>query len=967
MRRSLVAWGTSLMAVALPFALATAQEATTGTIEGTVVDAHGAPLPGVTVTITSAQGSKTETSDVNGRFRFPYLTAGKYGLQSRLQGFNTVKHQGLDVRLGSRVQVEVTMTVGVTETVEVVGTPSVVDITTTTTGATISSELMSSIPLGRSFSSTLELAPGVVASGIGEANPSIAGASGLENVYVVDGVTINNTGFGTAGSFTGAYGALGTGVSFDYVKEVQIKTGGYEPEYGEALGGYINLVTKNGGNEFAGSAFAYYQGAGLEAERKSSDAIRAAAELTSLQSTDLGFELGGPVVRDKAFFFAAFNPILTTQTLRTAPTRREELGVDHELEVDRTKYNYAGNMKWFAHPKHTFTVSAFGDPGIGPNGAQNQTALAAEDPTRLFTEIRFGGHNAVARWEGELLPNGFIEASYAYHRDLFEEEPAVKDPLGFDNRPVIDPATGDTLSTAPRVYGGAGAGQDATSTNSQYRVKFSSYLQGGGEHNLRYGFEFQDIGYDREFFLAGPSGVALPDGNVSTTGFIWDIDPAGNRFQIVTYGSAPLQETTNHYLAAFLSDSWSPVKWINLMAGVRYEQNTLLGSARKFSWDNNWAPRFHLTVDPTRDGKSKASFSYGRFFGKVPNDIAVRAMSNESIYIVAYPLSSVDLTDPNNPRITGPASGFDAFGYAGTRIDPESKLTYQDEYLVAAERELLPFLNVGVSYMHRQLGRTLEDVALVPYSHQVDSLIAAPFGEYFITNPTPALGFPKPSRKYDAVTVMAEKRFRSDDRWQLLASYTWSRLQGNYEGYFRRENGQSDPFITSLFDWPYLADPEIFKYLIEDTVLPNDRTHVFNLFGSYALRFRLNLGASVKVQRGIPLTRVGFNEVYQGPNEIPLEPRGTRGRGPTTTDLGFHADYTFKLGRQGVVLVFDIFNFLNQQKGIEFDQRYELFGTVDPHPSLNIPPCPSCLNTDFLRPTLFQEPLRIRFATRLQF
>src|SRR5262249_25837815 len=165
---------------------AMAQEATSGTIEGTVTDASGAPLPGVTVTLSSSQGPKTRTTAADGRFVFAQLPADTYTVKALLEGFNTVERKDIDVRLGSRLRIDVVMTAGVTEKIEVIGQAPVVDLSTTTTGTTFSSEMMNRIPIGRSFSSTLALAPGVVSSGIpgaGSSNPSINGASGLENVY----------------------------------------------------------------------------------------------------------------------------------------------------------------------------------------------------------------------------------------------------------------------------------------------------------------------------------------------------------------------------------------------------------------------------------------------------------------------------------------------------------------------------------------------------------------------------------------------------------------------------------------------------------------------------------------------------------------------------------------------------------------------------------------------------------------
>jgi hypothetical protein len=214
---------------------------------------QGAPVEGVTVTLHSAQGSKTDTTDKLGQYRFNYLSSGEYDLTASSPGFTTLDRPDVTVNIGARVRINMTMAKGSMETVDVIATPSTVDYSSTTTGTTIGSELMSKIPLGRSFSSTLALAPGVVGGGIDDSNPSIGGASGLENTYVVDGVNINNTGYGSVGSYSIILGSLGTGVNFDYIQEVQVKTGGYEPEYGEALGGFVNLVTKTGGNEHRGS------------------------------------------------------------------------------------------------------------------------------------------------------------------------------------------------------------------------------------------------------------------------------------------------------------------------------------------------------------------------------------------------------------------------------------------------------------------------------------------------------------------------------------------------------------------------------------------------------------------------------------------------------------------------------------------------------------------------------------------
>ena len=226
--------------------VAFAQE-TTGTLTGKLVDPQGLAVPGATVTVSGPQGSKSFVSDADGHFQASFLTPGNYDVRAELQGFKTVDVKGVAVRLGQTTDLSLKMEVGgLTETVQVVSSAAVVDTTSTTTGAVLSSDMFERIPVGRRMTDTLYLAPGVSGTTVGRANPSMSGASGLDNLYVVDGVNVTNTGYGAVGSYSIIFGSLGTATPFDFVKEVQVKTGGYEAEFGQALGGVVNVVTKSG-------------------------------------------------------------------------------------------------------------------------------------------------------------------------------------------------------------------------------------------------------------------------------------------------------------------------------------------------------------------------------------------------------------------------------------------------------------------------------------------------------------------------------------------------------------------------------------------------------------------------------------------------------------------------------------------------------------------------------------------------
>src|SRR5689334_13322438 len=298
-----------------------AQE-TTGSLRGRVVDAQGLAVPGVTVTATGPQGAKTAVTDSDGRFSVPFLTPGSYTVRAELRGFKAVEQRGVTVSLGQAVDLPgLKMEVGgLTETVQVTASSPIVDTTSTTTGAVLSSDMFSRVPVGRRVSDTLYMAPGVSSSGsLGSANPSISGGSGLENQYVIDGVNVTNQGYGALGSYSIVFGSLGNATPFDFVKEVQVKTGGYEAEFGQATGGVVNVVTKSGTNNVAGSVFGYARPSGTEGAWTQIQSPNGTINVTGTHVSDAGAEVGGPLMKDHLFFFGAIDPSWDTRTTIAPP------------------------------------------------------------------------------------------------------------------------------------------------------------------------------------------------------------------------------------------------------------------------------------------------------------------------------------------------------------------------------------------------------------------------------------------------------------------------------------------------------------------------------------------------------------------------------------------------------------------------------------------------------------------------
>src|SRR5919201_3697263 len=265
---------------------------TTGTISGRVVDAQQLAIPGATVTITGPQGLKTVVTDAEGRYAVPFLTPGTYSVKAELQGFKTAARTGIVVALGQTVDLPLKLEIGaISETVQVVGAPDIINTRTTTTGANISSDLLQSVPVGRNIGATLYLAPGVSSSGTaGTANPSIAGGTGLDNQYVIDGVNVTNQGYGALGSYSIVFGSLGNATPFDFMQAVEVKTGGYEAGFGQSMGGAVNVITKSGSNNIRGSMFGYSHPSRLESRWTRYQSINGSVQTVASRGFDAGME-----------------------------------------------------------------------------------------------------------------------------------------------------------------------------------------------------------------------------------------------------------------------------------------------------------------------------------------------------------------------------------------------------------------------------------------------------------------------------------------------------------------------------------------------------------------------------------------------------------------------------------------------------------------------------------------------------
>ena len=952
-----------LLVVLLTARQAPAQETTSGSLGGRVSDAQGLAVPGATVSVSSSQGTKTYVTDAEGRFFAPYLTPGTYTIKAELQGFQATEQRNIELRLGQRLDVPIVLQVGtLQQEVRVVADTPIVDTASSTAGTTLRSETLGRVPIGRRFTDALYIAPGVSSGGgTGNANPSITGGSGLENNIIIDGVNISDTGYGAAGVYSTTFKTLGNAITFDFVQEIQVKSAGFEAEYGQATGGSINVITKSGSNQFHGSAFSYFSPDALESEWTTLTSLNGTVNTTGTDTKELGFTVGGPVLKDKLFFFGAFNPQYEEAKLIAPPGfPLASLG---DVPVNRRILSYSAKGTYQLGSRHRFDASFFGDPSHGDNGPQRASALTGAN-TAGFSELKsYGGDNQTVRYSGVLSPRWLVEASFGRATSTLSEVPSV------DEWSVTD------TTVIPNVRTGGIGKYEASDTGQrlQYQAK-ATYLV--GKHNLRIGVVREDIDYTSFFGVTGPTFI-LPNGQSTKTGAVYSVipDPAFGKVYRVSSGYTENRlPTTQKYLAAFAQDTFQVTDRLTIRPGVRWEEQQMVGVGSGYTFTGAWSPRIGVTYDPTGQGRAKVYFNYGRFYTQYPNDLATRGFSALSA------TNSADYFDANltQPIPEGVLAGNTLHHLVLSGTDPAQALpgtknTYNNEYLAGGEWEWRPGLNLSVRYTHRDLQNILEDLApaaKVLYdlgiAQDIVFTIGNPSDGYPSTAPYNVGAHEKFIRKFDSVEFSADKRLSNN--WSLQASYRWSRLWGDYEGFYRNDNNQSDPGLTSLADQPIndpsyteIGTPEFgyrgdIRYLgrLGAGPLPNDRPHQVKTFASYGPFHHLNLGGGMIIGSGLPLTTFALSTIPMGPRGSGVTTAdGQKERTPVQVDLDFHADYSFSFGTQKLILLADIFNLANLQRVTAYNQSFELSGHR--------------LNPDYGAVTLVQDPRQVRLGIRYEF
>ena len=654
------------------------QSSSHGNLSGLVYDATKATVPGAQVTITGPIGTATQTTNDQGGFLFSTLTPGFYTIKVQKAGFKVASIPATEVLINKTTSVEVTLETGeITQTVEVSAASVTIDTGNSALDSEFSDSFYSKIPLGRGVSSLFYLAPGVTSGiGTGSQNPSISGSSGLENLYVADGVSINDPAFGGIGVWSRVYGPLGTGINLSFVKEVQIKTGGFEPQYGKVSGGIVQLVTKSGGTQFFGTVGGYFNARWMQDTYQNGDDpkfnnLNLVGSRLENANREGDFELGGYVpvkgLRDRLFFFGTFNPSWNHAYFQ--PALGSGLYAESPLiDRDTTRYDYAGKLTFKLNNSNTIESTVSGDPSH-----TNPTAFSTLniDNTSANSKWDYGTRNWATQWNGAFGNSLLVDAAFTWSWNHFTETPATNVYNIVDNTQTAGlPGQRGTFTAQgisvlePYEANTRGVNGDLTKTvhflgtqsfNFGYGWQFPQYndhtYYSGPKYEIPavnatggspgYGSNVAGQMTDSAFALLLASDVAgLPTGECTLCPYM-NVPGYSTPQQVVLQQvrgrfDGGVTKSSGKYQSAYINDAWEMSKYVTLNVGVRWEQQRLVGNQVERTFSNMWSPRVGIVVDPTGTRKQKIYANFGRYAYVLPLDAALRALSNEEDFQNSY-------------------------------------------------------------------------------------------------------------------------------------------------------------------------------------------------------------------------------------------------------------------------------------------------------------------------------------------
>jgi outer membrane receptor protein involved in Fe transport len=768
-------------------------QSTTGNIEGRVTDPNGAAVPTVTVTATNQETgfTKNTNADEDGNYRLLFLPPGKYRVTtSGSQGFAGADFSNVTVTVGGRTPLDIQVKVGGTTTmVDVAAEGQIVETTRTAVSSTINERAIQNLPVnGRNFLDFATLTPSVVRDPTRAGDLAVGGQKGTLNSLQVDGADNNNTFFGQS------FGRTGTRPPYQFseesVQEFQVNQNGFSAEFGRAGGAVINVVTKSGTNEWHGSAFEYFRDEALNSNTPILTAR--GAKRPKSQINQFGGTIGGPIKKDRAFIFAAFDGQRSTiPNIVDAPNFfAQPAAIQALLAPKMGAYNIGRDQNVFM-VKTDISLNSRNQLTLRFN-QQNFTGNNNENGGPLSVQEHSG--NSVAKtttFSGSLtstLSSNLVnEFRFQYGRDR-------------------EPGTANSDVTEARIQTGGGFLQLGRNNFSPRETTIKrvqlidniSYTRGA--HNLKFGV---DLNFDRilNFF----PGLFTGQYTFNSYALFASNTPASYTQNFG--GAATSGGTTNPDLndyGVFAQDDWRVTPKLTLNLGLRYDYQALadpsvfnpsaaltaagLNTTTPVRDGNNFAPRFGFSYGI--DEKTVIRGGYGIFFGRTTGIMLGTAHSQNGIQVTGITLTCT--TTPANPCLTYPAI-FAAPPAAGAQtpslylFSRDYAQPYVQQGRLGVERELASSMSLSVTYLFFKgvhLSRTRDINLGVPVATTVTDPAGAAFTVLRHPAARPIPGFTRISlfestadSKYNGLAVELKRRFSRG--FQFIAAYTFSDTKDN--------------------------------------------------------------------------------------------------------------------------------------------------------------------------------------------
>jgi hypothetical protein len=985
------------------------------TSEGSLFGTASGGTAVILVNVETGQ-SRQITSDSDGTFSFARVPPGRYRVTS---GGIT---REVNVGIGSGTQVS--LLAADSQRIEVTGSRvrSSIDVSSVESNTVFSQEDIQRLPVARNVNSVALLAPGTVQgdknlgsnrnNDSGNANlASFGGASVAENGYYINGFDVTNI-----RNFL-SYAEL----PFDAIAQQQIKTGGYGAEFGRSLGGVVSLVTKSGTNDWKGGGSIYIAPSGLRAGGKNVASLEPTEpgvyKVFKSEDTEGGLSVnvyaGGPIIKDKLFVFGLvevkqltdtdYGQSLATKTKAGRPNGM--LKVDWSI-TDNHRIEFTGIQN-----KQEERVTDY------TNATPYSTSLDGVGRESMITS---GGNVLTAKYTGYLTDRLTVSALVGRVEDKVRKTTGARNE-GLDCPPVIEVDGSDALGCWTPPFPGAlvrtPGEPDDMDTRKAARFDLEYALD---NHTIRAGIDAQQFtsseagtgyatGYYWRYFIT-PSGTVNGVQNAVAPGGQY----VRRRILSSTSGSFDVDNT-----AFYIEDSWKVTKNLMLYGGLRSESfDNKNGDGVSFvKADNLIAPRLGASWDVNGDSSLKLFANAGRYYIPVASNTNIRMTRGELFEHRFYAFTGRDPRtlapvglgpELGTPQIVSDGSLANPATVADTKLNPMS----QDEFILGMQKALSKEWTIGVKAIHRKVNDGMDDFcghgALENWAADnghtnFDSSLAAtcvlvnPGNDVNInmaldadtpdvltpvTIPASYFGLAKYKRTYNALELTLDRPF--DGKWGLAGSYVWSKSKGTAEGYVSSTINQDDAGVTQDFDFGSLTDGA-------DGYLPNDRRHVFKLFGTYGVTDTFRIGFNATAASGRPRSCIGFvpggydandnllpgsvpdfadasnystaSSYYclndQGVSE--LKQRGTAGRTPWSYALDLQFAYTPKIAQGRLTLQADIFNVLNSQKVIEIDEVRDFSRAT------TVVGQPGQLAQNYGQPTAFQTPRSVRLTARYEF